>query len=393
MKLDFPDCASWIEINRQAFENNTKIYRKLIRPEQLLGCVLKGNAYGHGFLQVLEVLHNMVDLIFVINPVDAFQIREYEKQSNSVQKRVVVLGSISLQEALKCAEKDIEVVIDGPHWAEYAQAMEMNFAGKPLKAHIHIDTGLGREGFTLENLAEKIEFLKIHQDVLKPIAIMSHFSNVEDVTHQEYAEQQIKKFNQAYDIVVDTTQPSHKLERHIAQSASTAIMPQAQYDLARVGISLYGLWPSSETKISAKVMHQNLPILTPVLSWKCKSQLVKKIPSGSYVGYGCSYKAPRDLRICLLPVGYFDGYPRMLSNKGYVLINEHQCKVLGRVMMNHIVVDVTDTTTDESPVLATLIGTDGDESISVELLAEWAETINYEIVTRIGAHLKRIVVD
>lgn len=159
MSFDFPQCASWIELSRKAFENNVKIYKKLIKSNALLGCVLKGNAYGHGFLHVLEMVHEKIDLIFVINPLDAYGVREYEVQKSLPKKRVVVLGAISPQEALVCAQKDIEVVVDGAHWANYVQTFQKaknkkDF--KPVCAHIHMDTGLGREGFTLENLAQEI---------------------------------------------------------------------------------------------------------------------------------------------------------------------------------------------------------------------------------------------
>lgn len=395
MPTSFSQCASWIELSKKAFENNVKNYRKELGPHQLLGGVLKGNAYGHGFNQVVELLHTWLDVMFVINPVDAFEIRSFERKRDMPAKRIVVLGCVSLQEAVQCAQLDIEVVIDGVHWEKRAQDMQAAMKSNPtaLRCHIHIDTGLGREGFTLENLAQKISFLKKSLSILKPMGIMSHFSNVEDVTNQDYAESQIKNFDLACDIATRTLNLDHHLERHIGQSASTMIIPESRYDLVRVGISLYGLWSSSETKLSAKVTHPVLPALKPALSWKCTSQLIKSIQANSYIGYGCSYKAPHDLRIGLLPVGYFDGYPRMLSNKAHVLVNGHQCKVLGRVMMNHIVVDVTDATQDESPVVATLIGSDGSEVITVEQIAGWAETINYEVVTRIGPHLKRLVVD
>jgi len=128
------------------------------------------------------------------------------------------------------------------------------------------------------------------------------------------------------------------------------------------------------------------------LSWHCKSQLTKWLPSGSYVGYGCTYRCTADTRIAVLPIGYFDGYPRIASARAHVLVNGQRCPVLGRVMMNHLVVDVTRAASGDEPVMATLIGRDGTEQLSAEQLAAWAQTINYEIVTRLGPHLRREVV-
>lgn len=386
MRDCFSDRASWIELDKVAFENNVKSYRSELSSSQKLGSVLKGNAYGHGLCQTWSILSPLVDVLFVIDPCDAFSIRDWETKQSKARQRIVVLGAVSWQEAAQCAAQGIEVVIDGPHWKEYAEAKHPK-----LKVHVHMDTGLGREGFTLENLEQKISFLKENPTCFEVVGVMSHFADVEDVTHQEYALDQLKNFEQATDVLKTTLPKQAVLERHIAQSASTMILNASHCDLSRVGIGLYGLWPSSETKISAKVMHAQLPTLKPALSWKCKSQLIKHVSAGSCVGYGCTYKAPRDLRVCLLPVGYFDGYPRLLSNKAHVLVNGHQCKVLGRVMMNHIVIDITDATKNDDPVVATLLGTDGNERISAEQMAAWAETINYEIVTRIGPHLKRII--
>jgi alanine racemase len=134
-----------------------------------------------------------------------------------------------------------------------------------------------------------------------------------------------------------------------------------------------------------------LPELRPVLSWHCPAQLVKWLPAGAYVGYGCTWRCPTGTRIAVLPVGYSDGYPRLLTSRAHVLVNGQRCAVLGRVMMNHVVVDVTRAARGDEPVVATLLGRDGDEQVTADQLATWAQTINYELVTRVGAHLRRVV--
>ena len=176
------------------------------------------------------------------------------------------------------------------------------------------------------------------------------------------------------------------------RSAAALLLPQARHDVVRIGISLYGLWPSTETRVSARALLGRVPELKPVLSWRCRSQLTKWLPAGSYVGYGCTYRCPVATRIAVLPMGYYDGYPRLLSSRAHALVNGQRCPVLGRVMMNHVVIDVTRATQDEGPITATLLGRDGDEQVSADQLAVWAQTINYEILTRIGAHLRRIVI-
>lgn len=397
--IDHEDCASWIELSKSAIIKNINTYRSQMESHIILGGVIKGNAYGHGFQEILECIHGYVDVLFVISPLDAFKIRKFEKDNELVQKRVIVLGAISPAEAVLCAKKVIEVAITGPFWESYISELrksekEKGNSYRQLKAHLHIDTGLSREGFMLEEIQTKLNFLKENNDLIYVQGVMSHFANTEDVTEQSYAFEQIAKLDRAYDLITEELNIGYKLEKHIAQSASTLIIPASHYDIARIGISLYGLWPSNETKLSAKVVKSELPNLKPVLTWKCHSQSIKKISAGTYIGYGCSCRADRDLRVALLPVGYFDGYPRLLSNKGYVLVNGIRCKILGRVMMNHIIVDVTEATRENtSEVVATLLGKDGNEAVSAEQIADWAQTINYEVVTRIAPHLKRLVVD
>jgi len=136
----------------------------------------------------------------------------------------------------------------------------------------------------------------------------------------------------------------------------------------------------------------SVPSLEPVLTWKCRSQTIKKLPAGAFVGYGCTYRCREETLVAVLPVGYFDGYPRALSSRAYVLVGGVRCPVLGRVMMNHIVVDVSRIQGAGESVVATLIGSDGQEQVTADQLADWAGTINYEIVARLGAHLRRVVV-
>lgn len=397
--LEYADYASWIELSRSAVAKNINTYRMLIDSHIQLGAVIKGNAYGHGFLEILDCVHSYVDILFVISPIDAFKIRKHEKDNELLQKRVIVLGAVSPEESVICARKVVEVAVPGAYWEKYIPVLrqserEKGHSYRPLKVHLHIDTGLSREGFMLEELSSKLDFLKENKDLIHVQGVMSHFANTEDVTEQTYAHEQLTKLNTAFAMVTKELDLGYKLEKHIAQSASTMLIPASHHDIVRIGISLYGLWPSKETKLSAKVVKSELPNLKPVLTWKCKSQSVKKITAGTYIGYGCSCRADRDLVVALFPVGYFDGYPRLLSNKGYVLVNEVRCKILGRVMMNHIIVDVTEAKVENNDeVVATLLGKDGNETVSADQIADWAQTINYEVVTRIGPHLKRMVVD
>lgn len=384
-----PSSASWIELDAASLRANVELFRSFARGSPRLGAVLKGNAYGHGLNELLPVTQPLVDVIYVIAADDALRVRELERQAGLEPRQVVVLGAVTADEALQLARAQVDVVIADRAWSDVA--VRLRSEGLRLACHVHIDTGLGREGFTLAQIPEELGFLRETADVLEVRGALTHFANVEDVTEQDYARAQTQAFDEAHDRLLRLL-GLDRLQRHVAASAAALLMPDVRYEAVRVGIALYGLWPSPETRLSARLVLKEVPRLHPVLSWRCRSQAVKWLPEGAFVGYGCTYRCPQPTRVAVLPVGYFDGYPRIVSGKAHVLVNGQRCPVLGRVMMNHLVVDVTLATNDDAPVVATLIGQDGHECVSAELLAGWAQTINYEVVARLGAHIRRVVV-
>jgi alanine racemase len=386
MTIRFAAQASFISLDASAWAHNAAVFRELLGPSVKFGVVLKGNAYGHGFSQMLPLAHASADAIYLIDPGDALAVRAFEALNGLQRRQVLVLGAISEDEAVELARASVDATIANPSEERFVDALRK--AGVKLRVHVHLDTGLGREGFTSGELPHRAAWLGSAQDVVEVAGVLSHFANTEDVTEQDYAAQQLASFAEG----------AHRLgltgpfERHIAASAAAMLLPHSRHDAVRVGIASYGLWPSNETRLSARAVFGKVPELRPVLSWRCQSQLTKWLPAGSYVGYGCTYRCAADTRIAVLPVGYFDGYPRIASARAHVLVNGQRCPVLGRVMMNHLVVDVTRAASADGPVTATLIGRDGAEQLTAEQLGAWAQTINYEIVTRLGPHLRREVV-
>lgn len=385
---EFAAQASWLEIDAQAMRQNIGVFREVLGQGVRLGAVLKGNGYGHGFAQVLPTAHEWCNAIYLIDPRDALAVRAWEREKDAPTRQVLVIGAVGPDEAVALARAGIDLVLTDAGQERLVAALRTAGA-KKLRVHVHLDTGLGREGFTARDFPEGVAWIAAARDVIEVVGVLSHFANTEDVTEQSYATQQLDAFDRGVQRLRDALSLTGTLERHIAASAAALLLPRARLDIVRAGIALYGLWPSSETRLSAHAVLGKVPELRPVLSWRCQSQLVKWLPTGSYVGYGCTYRCPAETRIAVLPVGYSDGYPRLLSGKAHVLVDGQRCPVLGRVMMNHVVVDVTRAAHGDAPVTATLLGRDGDEQLTAEQLALWAETINYEIVTRIGAHLRR----
>ncbi len=380
--------ASWLEIDARALRHNIGVFREVLGKGARLGAVLKGNAYGHGFAQVLPTVHEWCNSIYLIDPREALAVRTYERVKSAPERQVLVLGAVDPEEAVALARAGVDLVLTDPGQERLLPALRSAGARK-LRVHLHLDTGLGREGFTARDFPAGVAWIAAGRDVLDVVGVLSHFANTEDVTEQNYANQQLDAFDRGVDRVRDALELDAPLEQHIAASAAAMLLPKARLDVVRAGIALYGLWPSSETRLSARAVLGSVPELRPALSWRCRSQLIKWLPAGSYVGYGCTWRCPAETRIAVLPVGYYDGYPRLLSSKAHVLVGGQRCPVLGRVMMNHLVIDVTHAAKGDAPVTATLLGRDGDEQLTADQLALWSDTINYEIVTRLGAHLRR----
>jgi alanine racemase len=190
----------------------------------------------------------------------------------------------------------------------------------------------------------------------------------------------------------DTGQAHHdtKTLRHIAASAAAMLWPQTRLDMVRFGIALYGLWPSPQTR---EAMHENPLELRPALEYHSKLVVVRDVNAGASVGYGGSFHAPHDMRIGVVPAGYADGVPRLLSNRGAFAVDGTLCPIVGRVAMNMTLLDLTNAPNARAGSTVTLIGRDHGVEVSADDWAQWAETINYEIVTRLPTELPRVYVE
>lgn len=378
--------ASWLEVDAAALRANVVELKSLLEAGCRLGVVLKADAYGHGLEQVLDALPDEAEVIYVITAADGLRARALSRSARDV----LVIGAVGPREAVALARAGVEAVVGDEGWRGWVGPLRE--AGARLRVHVHIDSGLGREGWRPDAIGALAE-LRQASDALEVVGAMMHFADTEDVTHQDYALFQLRGFDEGVRALESALGVSG-LTRHAAASAATLVLPESRLDVVRVGIALYGLWPSDKTRISATLHHRVLPELRPVLSWRVVAQHVKELPAGAFVGYGCTHRCRDRTRVAVLPVGYFDGYPRAVSGRAHVLVEGRRCPVLGRVMMNHLIVDVTGVPVEgDRPLLATLIGRDGEEEVTADQLAEWAGTISYEIVARLGGHLPRRRID
>lgn len=366
----------WVEIDSEALRKNISSFRNLIGPDRLLYPVVKANAYGHDLLLVTSIIQDLVDG-FAVNHLDeALAIR-----NSGIDKPILTLG-YTLKARLN------EAVVNDISLGVYDKDVinELGSINKPVKVHIKVETGTSRQGVLLSDLEDFILHIQQFPNV-EIEGIYTHYANIEDTTDHSYAELQLDRFKKAVEI---TKKLGLNIPiKHTACTAATILFPETYFDMVRVGIGTYGYWSSNETLLSAKQSDRQDLDLVPALTWKTRVAQIKWIEEGTPIGYGLTHITTRRTKIAVLPVGYSDGYDRKLSNNSYVTIKGERAPVLGRIMMNTIVVDVTDIEDARPEDEVVLLGKGG---MSAEEMASRAGTINYEIVTRINWDLKRVVV-
>jgi len=371
---------TWIEIDTRAILQNYKTFRKLIGSKKLLMAVVKSNAYGHGLVDFSGVAERCgIDWFGVDSLVEGVALRKA-----GIQKPILVLGYTLPERLLEAVKYNLSLTVGDFDLLHAVQSLGKK--GVQAKIHIKIDTGMHRQGFVLSEISDVIEIMRMGKYTPILEGIYTHFSSAKDPKFPQVTDAQITVFKEV-DMLFQTGGFKNVI-RHAGATAGTLIFPQAHFDLARVGIGMYGLWPSEETERA----FSSLLKIKPVLSWKTIVSQVKALPKGESIGYAHTETLKRASKIAILPIGYWHGFPRALSSVGYVVIRGKRAKVLGRVSMDMVCVDVTDIPKASIGDEVALIGISGHETISADEIAETCGTINYEIVTRINPLIKRILV-
>ncbi|MFH1536618.1 MAG: alanine racemase [Patescibacteria group bacterium] len=357
---------TWVEIDKKAIIHNLKSFRKLIGKDRLLMPVVKSNAYGHGILEIAKLIDKskLADKICTVNSTEALLL-----QKNNIKSPIFILSYWAREDAKKLIKNNnkIEFSVYNLDQAKFLSSLKKN-----VKIHLKVDTGTSRLGVLSKDF---ILFVKkvVALPYLEIEGVFTHYANSEE--DNLFTRKQTEKFEL---IKEELDKINIKVNNyHAACSAAILSSPNGKFDGMRLGLSLYGLRPSK---------HNSKIILKPALTWKTKIIQVKIIPKGEFIGYGCTYQTKKDTKIAVLPVGYNEGVPRILSGRGEVFINKHRCPILGRVCMNLIIVDVSKIKQVKVNDEVELIG----KNITAEEFASWAETINYEVVTRINSNIERV---
>lgn len=368
----------YARIDLDAIAYNMEQMKQRIDGHTQIMAVIKTDAYGHGAVQVAQMLEKY-DYIwgFAVATLDEAVVLRVE----GIQKPILVLGCIFPDQYMEMLDNEIRMNVYTEEMAREIANMARR-EGKTAYLHIKLDTGMGRLGFSIgEESVEAITRISKLSHV-KMEGVFTHFAKA-DEKDKTFTKKQIREF----EYMTETLKEKGVLfeYEHCANSAAIIDVPEAKFDIVRAGISTFGLYPSEE--VDKEAVH-----LKPALALKSHVAFVKEIEPGTPVSYGGTFVAEEKMKIATIPVGYGDGYPRALSGVGYVLIRGKRAPILGRICMDQFMVDVTDIDGVSFGDKVTLIGRDGNEYLSVDMLGELSGRFNYEFICDLGKRIPRVYV-
>jgi alanine racemase len=373
------------QIDLDAIEHNCRVLRSFIKPGCRFCAAVKANAYGHGIEVVLPALKSAgVDMLAVAAICEAQQLRRL-----GWQEPILLLGSeLSIytgrqkQEIVNwLVENTIRISVTTPEDID-ALASASQALSTPAIVHLMLDSGMSRDGVNEELILKLMDQIAHHPQVVFE-GLYTHFATAGE-RDEHFARRQLERFNVFLERLRDRNLRIPLI--HAANSAATIDLPESHFDMVRPGISINGYHASPEMR--------NKPDLRPTMRVVSCLTLVKTIPAGSYVGYGCTFRAPCDMLIGLVPIGYGDGYDRRLSNTGKMLIDDHVVPVVGRISMDQTIVDLTALIREKVSLRpgreVVVIDNRRESPNSVEALAKILDTIPYEITTSLGPRARRV---
>jgi alanine racemase len=372
-----------IELNADALRHNLQLFRTILNDDTLIAAVVKANAYGHGIRELAPMAARLADWLAVHSASEARVIRGL-----CVDVPVLIMGFVPASD-LHDLDADTHVFASTEEVLGWLGDYRRE-TGISLPVHLKVDTGTNRQGVGMETIPSLCRAAA--REGLTVVGVATHFANIEDTLEHHFARRQLEQFHRAVELTREELGEDPPLI-HAACSAAALLFPQTDFNIARIGISMYGHWPSRETKLTWILDHgRNGLKLEPVLRWRTVVGQVKEVEKGATVGYGRTWTALRRTRLAVLPVGYSDGYPRILGNRSRVLVHDRPVPIVGRVCMNVMMVDVSDVEGVAVGDEVVLVGRQGDTEVTIEELAELSGTINYEFLARISGAIPRVVV-
>lgn len=377
--------TSYIELSQSALEENYKFLKSVVGEQTLISTVIKGNAYGHGIVDLVPMAIKAGQHHFSVFSADEARLcREVAPNAE-----IMIMGMLDNEELEWAITNNIQFYIFEVNRLEEALKIAKKL-NQLAQIHLELETGMNRTGLRKKEVLKVIELLNQNENyILK--GICTHFAGAESIGNYVRIQEQIKSFKKQRKQLAKEGLIAECY--HTASSAATLSYPKTQMDMVRIGILNYGFWPSTETFIHyVKDKSDRTDPLRRILSWKSKVMSTKTVETGEFIGYGTTYMARENMKIATVPVGYSHGYSRSLSNQGRVLVNGERVSVVGIVNMNMMVLDITDIPDTKKGDEVVLIGNQGDYSISVSSFSELSDQLNYELLTRLPHNIPRKVI-
>lgn len=364
------------KIDLDAIAHNMDAMRRNIDETTKIIAVIKTDGYGHGALPIARMLEAYE---YIWGYATATLDEAVQLRKGGIRKPILVLGCIFPDQFAEMIEYEIRMTVYQEERIRELSDLAVQM-GKQAWIHIKLETGMSRLGFApTKESVEEIKRVCALPNITAE-GVFTHFAKA-DETDKAYTKMQLETFDRMVEEIeaAGVEIPYH----HCSNSAGIIDIRRANKDLVRAGIAIYGLYPSEEVSKEAVELHPALSLISHI-------EYVKTIEAGTAVSYGGTFVAARKMRIATIPVGYGDGYPRSLSNKAYVLIHGKKAPIVGRVCMDQFMVDVTDIPEASFGDRVVLIGTDGDETITVEMLSQIADRFNYEFICDLGKRIPRV---
>lgn len=369
--MNFDTLRTWAEVDLTAIEHNFLAARNHLPKNMKLLATVKANAYGHGAVQVARLLEGKADYLAVAAMDEAAQLRQA-----GIAAPILILGPVLAADYPRAAQYGVALTVSSLAEARGISACG-EAVGKKITVHFALDTGMSRIGFACTEEAAREIAVAARLPGIIPEGVFSHFA-LADSKDKSYVNYQRDNFHR----MLALTGVEFPV-RHLFNSAAIAEL-EPEFDMAREGIILYGLLPSSEVDL------RRVGGVKPAMALRSRVSFVKPLPAGTAVSYGCTYVAPRDRVIATVMAGYADGVPRLLSNCGEVIIRGVKAPIVGRVCMDQFMVDVTHIPSVQAGDTVTIFGSDGKETITADEVAEKAQTIGYELVCGIAPRVPRV---
>jgi alanine racemase len=385
--------TSVIELSRSALQANLKFLTRRIGPRARFSSVIKGNAYGHGVEYFVPIAEECGVRHFSVFGADEALAAHH---ASTVGSHIMIMGWMDEPETEWAIRNEVSFwVFDLERLysaLNYARGMKQR-----ARIHLELETGLNRTGLQEDQLHRAVETIRGNPEHFQVDGVCTHFAGAESVANYLRIQRQIERFHSL--IAYLRSEGIEPGLRHAACSAAIFFYPETVLDMVRCGIAQYGYWPSRETKmrhVLERAPNQRSRVRDPlrrVIKWKSKVMSVKDVGPGEFVGYGNAYLTTRQMRIASVPVGYFHGFSRNLSNLGHVLIHGRQSQVVGVVNMNMMLVDVTDMPGVSRGDEVVIIGRQRRIDITVASFGDLTRYLNYEVLVRLPSEIPRVIVE